>query len=196
VTEIAGWLDPKVAAAMRVLILEERPGIVVEIGVYAGKSLINSALALKENGYGKIYGIDPWRTKDAVNGMAPEENVSFWANTDLNDVHTACMCAIWEHEVEDYVVIIRSRSQDCADLFDGRFDFDANSSIDILYIDGAHSEKSSCLDVEKYLPRVCHGGFIWVDDTDYPSLKKALSLLEDECKLIRDFGRVRLYQKL
>lgn len=188
-TEIQGWLDPEVAAAMRQLILKTTPNVVVEIGVYAGKSLINSALALKENGHGVIYGIDPWRTKTAVRDMAPEENVSFWANTDLNDVHTACMCAIWEHEVEDQVVIIRATSMMARHLFEPQ-------SVDILYIDGGHSESASCHDVAAYLPKVRHRGHIWMDDTDYTSLQKAVSMVSEQSKLVRDFGRAQLYKKL
>lgn len=188
-TEVQGWLDPKVATAMRALIRRTLPNIVVEIGVYAGKSLINSALALRDNGGGIIYGIDPWRTKTAVHDMAPEENVSFWANTDLDDVHMACMHAIWEHGVENHIVIMRSTSYIASKIFEPQ-------SIEIIYIDGGHSEMASILDVNVYLPKVRHRGHIWIDDTDYPSLQKALSILEEQCRLIEDFGRTRLYQKL
>jgi predicted O-methyltransferase YrrM len=194
VTEIAGWLDPEVAAAMRQLIKETQPNVCVEIGVYAGKSLINSAIQLNENGNGVIYGIDPWRTKTAVNDMAPTENVSFWANTDLDDVHAACMHAIWEHEVENQVIIIRATSQVAAQMF-SFYRRDEIDVIDILYIDGGHSEAASCLDVKLYLPLVLKGGYIWIDDTDYPSLQKALSILREYCTLIKEFGRVHLYQK-
>jgi len=193
--EIQGWLDPKVATAMRALIRRTLPNVVVEIGVYAGKSLINSALALRDNGGGIIFGIDPWRTKTAVHDMAPEENVSFWANTDLDDVHMACMHAIWEHGVEDQVIIVRATSRVAAQMFSfGRRD--EIDVINILYIDGGHSEKASCLDAELYLPLVVSGGHIWIDDTDYPSLQKALLMLRQQCTLIEDFGRTQLYQKL
>jgi predicted O-methyltransferase YrrM len=187
--EIQGWLDPEVAAAMRNLILKTRPDICVEIGVYAGKSLINSALALKENGSGVIYGIDPWRNKDAYAALSPNDNEELWRTLDLDGVHTACMHAIWEHELEDQTIIIRTTSRMARAVFEPQ-------SIDVLYIDGGHSEAASSSDAELYLPKVRHRGHIWVDDTNWPSLQKAVSILREQCVLVKDFGCCHLYKKL
>ena len=40
-----------------------------------------------------------------------------------------------------------------------------------------------------------HGGHIWLDDTNYASLKTAINILEEQCKLLKDFGHCRLYQR-
>ena len=56
-SEKSGWLSPDVAKAMQCLIREVKPEVMVEIGVFAGKSLINAALVLQELGKGMIYGI-------------------------------------------------------------------------------------------------------------------------------------------
>ena len=188
-TEIIGWLTPEVGAAMRNLIWKVKPEVCVEIGVFAGKSLINTALQLKENGHGIVYGIDPWRKDVAVQCSAPNENKDYWNTVDLDAVHYDCMRAIWQHELEEYAVVIRARSQDAKRLF-------ATRSIDILYIDGGHSENSSCEDVCCYLPCVKNGGHVWMDDTNYDSLKMAIKLVEGECVLVKDFGHARLYKKL
>jgi predicted O-methyltransferase YrrM len=189
VTPIVGWLTPEVGAAMRNLIWKVKPSVCVEIGVFAGKSLINTALALKENGRGIVYGIDPWRTEDALKGMADNESADYWRVIDLDAVHYDCMRAIWQHEVEEHAVIIRAKSRDALPLFEGTL-------LDILYIDGGHSEESSCQDVEWYLPCVRAGGHIWMDDVNYESLKKAVQLVERDCVLVKDFGHCRLYRKL
>lgn len=195
--ELPGWLDPKIADAMYHLIKKERPSVMVEIGVFAGKSLINSALALKENGAGVIYGIDPWRNKDAVAALSPNDNHETWYKINLDDIHATCMHAIWEHEL-DNVVIIRATSKMACPLF---ADFDwseyaEETHIDSLYIDGGHSEECALWDVENYLPKVKRGGYIWIDDADWPSLQKALAVLNENCTLEQDFGSAKLYKKV
>lgn len=190
--EIIGWLTAEVGAAMRNLIWKVKPDVCVEIGVFAGKSLINTALALRENGKGIVYGIDPWRTEVALAGISSDDKKDapeYWAHLDLDAVHYDCMRAIWQHDLDDYAVVIRTTSEYAVDLF-------APESIDILYIDGGHSAEASTTDVALYLVCVRKQGFIWIDDTDYESLKKAIEMLERECRLIRDFGHCRLYQKL
>ncbi len=175
---------------MRNLIWKVKPSVCVEIGVFAGKSLINTALALKENQQGVVYGIDPWRKDVAIAATElAEEDPEFWAKIDLDAVHYDCMRAIWQHEVEEYAVVIRAMSRDAWSLF-------PIASVDILYIDGGHTEKASCDDAEWYLPCVKINGHIWMDDTNYDSLKKAIELVERECVLVKDFGHCRLYRKL
>jgi hypothetical protein len=188
--EIPGWLTPEVGAAMRNLIWKTKPEVCVEIGVFAGKSLINTALALKENGHGVVYGIDPWRLDVALAGASPDE--FDWNKADLDAVHYDCMRAIWDHGLEEYAVVIRSTSHACRKLFE----YQVEPEIDILYIDGGHSEESSCRDVEDYLRMVPWRGHIWMDDTNYASLSKAIGIVEQQCQLVKDFGHARLYKKL
>jgi cephalosporin hydroxylase len=186
VREIPGWLTEEVGAAMRNLIWKVKPSVCVEIGVFAGRSLINTALALKENDHGIVYGIDPWRLDVAIECSSPEE--FDWTQVDLDAVHYDCMQAITQHDLHDYVIIIRAASWAAAHLFGwGR--------IDVLYIDGGHSEEQSTSDVDMYMPRVKSHGHIWMDDTNYESLKKALLLVEQDCTLVRDYGHSRLYRK-
>lgn len=184
-SQIQGWLTDEIAADMRQLIFDRRPRVVVEIGVFYGRSLINAAEALKKNGYGMIYGIDPWRRSVALSVMTENDNADYWKQLNYEDVHNECMGEIWKRGL-DNVVIIRCRSDQCAQLF---------RSINILYIDGGHTEEVSCKDVELYLPKVSKGGYIWIDDTDWASLQKAVTLLAGRCKLIKDYGNAHLYRK-
>lgn len=186
--EIQGWLDPVIAREMNALILRIKPYVIVEIGVFAGKSLINSAMALKSNGFGVVYGIDPWRTKDAIKGLSANDDKELWRTIDLDAVHTQCIHATWDCELEDYIVVIRATSERVVSLF-------ADKTIDILYIDGGHSEEVSSLDAEMYMPKVRYCGYIWIDDADWPSVQKAISIVEKRSKLVRDFVACRLYQK-
>jgi predicted O-methyltransferase YrrM len=185
--KIQGWLSPDVAKAMQCLIREVKPDVMIEIGVFAGKSLINAATVLQENGKGMIYGIDPWNMDIALKNMGTGENVGFWNAIDLDSVHAECAQAIRENALEN-VVLIRAPSERVHQLFQPE-------SVEILYIDGGHSTPQSCADVTNYLPKVKRGGWVWLDDTDWVSVQKAERMVSEECELTADFGHACLYHK-
>jgi len=182
---LEGWSTPARGIEMAELILETKPDVVVELGVFGGRSLIAQALALKFNGRGMIYGIDPWKTEAALEGEN-QANQEWWAKVDLHQMHKATMEAVWRLELEPFVTIIRQRSEHCAMLF---------GNADIISIDGNHSEVASCRDVTLYAPLLAPGGYIWMDDTNWESTRKAMALLEDWCVLVSDFGDHRLYKR-
>ena len=187
--DLDGWLHPEWAAEMAELILKTRPTVVVEIGVFGGRSLLAQAMALDFNGHGKVYGIDPWKTAAAVEGWTPEHEShrDWWARVDLEKIHASCMAAIWRENLDTRAIVIRARSEDCFELFHRR-------PIDILFIDGNHSEEAAMRDVRNYLPSVRYGGYIWFDDCSSTTLP-ALSWIGEACDLVLDRHKYRLYQK-
>lgn len=187
VPKMEGWCSEEKALAMAELVLEQKPLTVVEIGVFGGRSLIPQAMALRENGAGRIYGIDPWQLDAAIEGDNGKENDDWWIqNVKLNEIHQLCMTEIWKHQLEERCVIIRAGSQYCTNLF---------KKIDLLHIDGNHSELTSCRDVQLYGPKVRKGGFIWFDDTDWNTTKKAVQIMEEMADKVRSVGACSLYQK-
>ena len=184
---LPGWQSPERSLAHAMLALSERPKCMVEIGVYGGRSLIPCALVLKWNQFGKVYGIDPWHKETAVHGV-PEKDKDGWSYMDFSKIHEGFMNAVRDYGVEDYVVPIRAKSQDARSLF-------GFGEIDILHIDGSHDEEDAVQDVKSYLPLMKHpGGYIWLDDTDFPSLKRAVRLLDDRAELQQNHGTFRLYR--
>jgi cephalosporin hydroxylase len=184
---MGGWLTPDRAVEMYRLVREYRPALTVEIGVFSGRSLVATAMGLKDNGHGHALGIDAWRPQTCIEGEHHNADARWWARTDLHAVHRACMETIWRLGLAERVTVIRAASQDCAGIIpDG---------IGILYIDGNHSELASCRDVELYLPKVAPGGYCWMDDTDWISTKKAQSMMGERCELVKDGGNYRLYKK-
>lgn len=190
-----GWCKIPRALEMAELIIETKPACVTEVGTFAGGSLIPQALALKENGFGRIYGIDPWSRQAAVeqvftDGKTPkaDEEIArnWWETVDLERMHLLCMQGIWNHALESFAVVIRARSEHCSELF---------SEIDIFYLDGSHSEEASCRDVGLYLPKIKSGGFLWADDCEWQTVQKALRMIEETCDLERDHEQYRLYRK-
>lgn len=192
-----GWLTPERGIEMAELILEVKPKVVVEIGVFGARSLVAQALALKQNGFGKIYGIDPWKLEPAIEGEN-DANKQWWTkNVNLHEIHKGAMNLIWSHELDEYAVIIRAPSHFCSLLFSGDDMIAVRKDIDVLNIDGNHSEIASCRDVELYLPCVKSGGYVWVDDCDWDSTKKAQGLIEAQCDTVRvsPDGHYKLYRK-
>lgn len=186
IPKMEGWTTPERCVEMAELILETKPKLCVEIGTFGGRTLVAQALALKENGAGTIYGIDPWRVEHALEGEN-EANRTWWSkNVDLEKIHRGCMEEIWKRGLDQQAVVIRTCSQYCHWLF---------VDIDVLLIDGNHSEVASCRDVELYLPSVAHGGHVWMDDCDWESTKKAQTLMETQCDVVKDAGHYKLYRK-
>ncbi len=188
VATLEGWCSLEKALAMVELILDTRPEVVVEVGVFGGKSLIPQALALAEAQRGCIYGIDPWKKEAALEGSNDPANDDWWARVDLAGIHQRCAEAVWSRGLDRHAVLIRAPSLVAVNLF-------ANTSVDVLYLDGNHSQECSTADVKAWLPKVKPLGFIWFDDTDWATTKKAFGQLKARLNYIRDVGTCALFHK-
>lgn len=188
IPNMEGWTTPERCIEMCDLVIETRAQCVVEIGVFAGRSLLAQAFGMRHLALGgKVYGIDPWKKEDCLEGEN-EANKEYWSKLDLHHIHKLAVETIWQHHLDEYAVLIQSASQNCEKLF-------GYATIDILNIDGCHSEIASCRDVITYLPKVRKGGFVWFDDCKWPSTEKALELMDAQCDRVKDAGEYRLYRK-
>lgn len=181
-----GWCEPEKACAMYELIEQQRPALLIEIGVFGGRSLIPQAMALKANGKGIIYGIDPWCVEASLEGTNDPANDQWWKNNvNYDDMYQKCLHAVQMYEVGRHTAIMRCRSETAAVRF---------NNIDILHLDGNHSEEVSCRDVELWLPRVRLGGFLWFDDSDWPTTQKAQSMIVQRCEPYGQTGTCKLFK--
>lgn len=192
VPKMEGWATTEKALSMAELILEVRPSVVVELGVFAGRSLIPQALALKEEKEpfmsGLIYGVDPWHVQAALEGDIGEANAEWWRTApNLDLMHQLCVNEIWKHGLDHHAILIRGRAHEVWTLF--------RSGIDILHFDQNHSEFASMRDIQLYYPLVRPGGYIWFDDTDWATTQKALNLLSERAISVKDVGTCRLFRK-
>lgn len=183
-----GWCTPEKAAGLMELIAQTRPKTVVEIGVFGGASLIPQALALQENGCGIIHGIDPWAVDSAIEGEQDPANIDWWQKVNLDAILADFYKALFDAKVLRRVTIHPVTSVMALDRFSA-------SSIQILHIDGCHSELSSVRDVRGWLPKVADGGYIWFDDTDWNSTRKAVDFLESKCARVWTVGSCALFVK-
>ncbi|MBC8029384.1 MAG: class I SAM-dependent methyltransferase [Pyrinomonadaceae bacterium] len=126
------------------LVKSSKPTVVVEIGSARGRSTCFMAMALKENGSGKLYAIDPH------------------TQTDWNDAESVNTFEILKSNVaslglEGFVEICRNTSIEVARSW--------KSSIDILFIDGDHSYEGAKRDWELFSPFVKPFGSVVFHDT-------------------------------
>lgn len=171
-----GWTEPLRACEMAERIMEIKAKVIVDIGVFAGRSTIAMGFAAREMGDAMVYGIDNWNPTSAMDNDDNKEGVDWWEKqSHLESVHQQAMHAVWDHRLEPWVTIIRAKSEHVHQLF---------PTIDFLNIDGGHSEITSCRDVELYLPKVVSGGFVFFDDTEWSSTQKAIQMIEEECEWV------------
>jgi cephalosporin hydroxylase len=190
---IPGWCIYEKASRLMDLIYETKPGTVVEIGVFGGSSVYPMAEALRYQEHGLIYAIDPWKAADCQVGYEPNDpNYIWWTNVDLEKIYKDFSKMIKNARLTQFCQIMRTTSSQAANYF-------ANGSIDILHIDGNHSEESAFTDVQLFFPKVKQNGYIWFDDVNWSSTNKAVAYLLEHCTFdpIRSIGNeCFLFQKL
>jgi predicted O-methyltransferase YrrM len=174
--KLEGWCSEEKASVLIDLIKEKQPQTIVEIGVFGGKSLVPMAFALQRNGFGAIYGVDPWTEVASEKGMEGAHK-DWWGSINHNKILNDLQDRIIEFGLEHTIELLRYTSIDCPEIYD----------IDILHIDGNHSEEASYIDVTKWVPLVKSGGVIIFDDLDWVSTGKAIAWLDENCVKVQEF---------
>ena len=166
-----GWCSDDKAEALMSFIWFMKPTTIVEIGVFGGKSLVPMAFALKSLGRGTVYGIDPWSSEASMEGMEGV-NKDWWGSIDHEAILTDLQGHIKKHNLRRYVKLIQATSEAATPI----------DQIDILHIDGNHSEETSMIDVIKWVPLVRDGGMIIFDDLTWGTTTKATEWLDEHCE--------------
>lgn len=121
------------------------PKNVLVVGSCKGFTLICFAIALKENGFGKITLIDAGYGKKDQNGWG---GIGFWKDA------RAVERFLKDWRIKDITTIIAKRTQEV----------DLSEKIDILYIDADHSYEGVKHDFEKFSKLVEKDGFVIMHD--------------------------------
>jgi len=181
-----GWCPIAKANAMAKAIIETRPETIVEIGVFGGRSLLAMAFACQSIHHGKVYGVDPWSAESALDSMDSSKDRDWWGKIDYENIYASCLKAILDHNAHSVCSVFRTTSERAASLFD---------KVDMLHIDGNHSEKAATLDVTLWLPKVPSNGLIWLDDIEDGHLFNAIGLLNAQCDRLSDIGTCGVFKK-
>lgn len=174
--KIEGWCGVDKACQIANIILENPIKLAVEIGVFAGRSLIAMAFAVDEKGDGKVYGIDPWERRASLEGTNSKINDEWWSKLDYDYFFKYTIDLIHQHGLSSKCIVLRLHGDVASAIF-------GEQSIDLLHIDGNHSEETSCKDVDLWFPKVSEGGFIVFDDINWPTTQKAVKKLEEKCEV-------------
>ncbi|KPK32767.1 MAG: hypothetical protein AMS24_03205 [Chlamydiae bacterium SM23_39] len=176
--KIPGWCTVEKSEKMMNLIYNASPEICVEIGVFGGSSVYPTAMALKFLNKGKIYAIDPWENNECVEGYDKNDpNYIWWNKINLNKIYKSFKKMININKLSSFCQIMKMTSENAVNFF-------KDESIDILHIDGNHTEQKSFLDVQNFLPKVKKGGFIWFDDANWNTTSKAINYLQENCEFL------------
>ncbi|MFO0959084.1 MAG: class I SAM-dependent methyltransferase [Isosphaeraceae bacterium] len=126
------------------LVRSLKPDVCVEIGSARGKSACVVGLALKENGHGRLYAIDPHASTD-------------WNDTESVETYDLIRKHLAAVGVQDQVEIVRSYSDQAAAGWKRR--------IDVLFIDGDHTYEGVKRDWDLFVPHVPETGVVIFHDT-------------------------------
>ncbi|MES2122454.1 MAG: class I SAM-dependent methyltransferase [Chlamydiota bacterium] len=169
--QIPGWCNAEKAEKMMNLIYSIQPEICVEIGVFGGSSIYPTAKALKYLKKGVVYAIDPWTNDACLEGYAADDpNYQWWGSVNLEDIFLNFTNMLKIHQIAPRCNVLRMSSREALSHF-------ANESIDILHVDGNHTEASALADVQMFVPKLKKGGYLWFDDANWGSTSKAVEYL-------------------
>lgn len=166
VPDMDGWCTVEKASTLASIVIALRPTITVEIGVFGGRSFVPMALAHQAINRGTAFAIDPWSKEASLEGMEGEHR-EWWATAvDHDDIHARFMKRLEQFALRDCTVVLRARSRDVpTDMF---------PFIDLLHIDGNHSDEASCADITRFAPLVREGGILVMDDVEWAVKATAL----------------------
>ena len=182
---VPGWTFEEKSRYMFDIILQSKPSVVVEVGVWRGLSVASFCAASLIHKC-KVFAIDPWsKCAMSENGYS----VHLTEGQDQLDL-------IYHQFIRDFKVLgldenlttIRKTS------FDASFDF-ADESIDIFHLDGAHTEWDSTRDLIAWTPKIKVGGLFIMDDANWETMKfvQELALKKYEHSTYLEGGKTRVF---
>lgn len=128
------------------LVAAERPALLVELGSDRGESYFAFCQSVAENRTGtRCFAVDTWKG-DAQSGFY--EDVTFQNVEDHNSAH-----------YKDFSTLLRRPFDDAVNEF-------GNGKIDILHLDGLHSEAAVLHDLNYWLPKIAPGGILLLHDVN------------------------------
>lgn len=160
---VTGWCPVDKAMVLASAVIFTRPSVVVEIGVWGGKSLIPMAMACQALGHGKVVAIDPWSPQVSIEGFnindpQDQRNIAWWSTQDHEMVYLSFIQNLRDLGLTDIVDVRRTRSDDVT----------PPDGIGLLHVDGSHTEQA-IRDVDRFAAMVMTGGLVFTDDDHWSS---------------------------
>ena len=156
--ETPGWCPLNKAKYLYGIINSHKPAIVLEIGVYMGKSFLPMAEVVKRYG-GTAIGIEPFQLAPALEGINPKSNDDWWTAVNYNNMEREVEERIVRYKLEDTVKLIKKTSKEAL--------AEMPEQIGLIHQDSNHSEAVSYWETQHYAPLLAKDGFYILDDIDW-----------------------------
>lgn len=128
------------------LVAALKPRVLVELGVDRGESYFAFCQSAAENKTGtRCFGVDTWRGDQHAGSYDETTFAQVSAHNRTN--------------YEAFSTLIRASFEDALEKFE-------TDSIDLLHVDGLHTESASRHDIDSWMPKVRPGGIILLHDVD------------------------------
>lgn len=163
--KILGWTSDHQVNWYNKLASNVRNGIIVEVGVYGGQTLLGISDTCQKNNT-KLYGVDPWELLEFPNGKTWEKPKLEQLRGVLKQVKDNLYKVIEELEYGHIELIQGFSPQEAAHFED--------KSVDLLFIDGSHCYESVTKDLTGWLPKMKEGGKICGDDFVWSEVARAV----------------------
>ncbi len=189
--KITGWNHVERADRLMQFLYDCSPNLCVEIGSFGGSTTYQIAKTLSFLKKGKLYAIDSWNVKDAIEGISQKDLIEIFQSLDMKAIQKQCQNLLSSQGLTAHCTLIEENSKQAASRF-------TDGSIDFLYIDGNPSKKGSLADVTAYLPKVKKGGYICLNDTNRLEKAPSIAFLLSHCTWLKEeFGGMEclLFQK-
>lgn len=186
--KLMGWAELPKAISLYNLVLATRPAVIVEIGVFGGRSAIPMIMACKKNGAGIVHCVDPWSSEISASGQVTEVDRKWWGSVNHEIAYQSFMDAIRKHSLEKHCEIHRMKSAE----------FNPPNQIDIFHCDGNHGV-DAVRDTIKFSSRVPQGGYVILDDLGWSGghvQQSAAWLKENGFLELHPLGTGALYRKM
>lgn len=161
-----GWCSEEKSKYLFDLVLNIKPELITEIGIYRGRSLASfSAASLIHKC--DVVGIDPYNFDCLINETyTNKEDLEYSKNLFITEFHRLGLPFILIDKPSEIAIN--------NDIF-------FNKKIDILHIDGSHNEHHVCLDIKLWLPKLKVNGILIFDDANYLSIQLAQEIALEKC---------------
>jgi hypothetical protein len=165
--DLQGWNSqhPYLREAISIL----RPELIIEIGVWKGRSATFMANEIKTLGLQSVVvAVDTWLGSSE---HWPSDELSFMNGRPA--LFWKFLSNVLRADVKDYLVPLPMHSLNAAEIFKSR-----NLRPGIIHIDGGHDYESVAADLRVWWPLVSPGGFMILDDYNddgsWPGVRKAV----------------------
>jgi predicted O-methyltransferase YrrM len=163
--DLSGWFTEVEVEVYRSLVSAIRSGIVVEVGVWKGRSL-SAILDTCRANRNRLYAIDTWKP-DLRDAGYQEAAVH-----DVEAIFVRNLCLLGHHAT---VEIIREDSVRASNQFPDR-------SVDLVFLDADHSYESVRKDLLAWFPKVAQNGVLCGHDyTTRPGVRRAVDEMFGPC---------------